>query len=83
MNRFQVLVRSGRKFAIEDVMQAERPRLTPNPRACDADIHTLLMPCTSIIHFQRNPCNMPTESTNQLVSVRCDLDYHSVFANAH
>ncbi|WP_425129912.1 Mu transposase domain-containing protein, partial [Burkholderia vietnamiensis] len=43
---------------------------------------TLRVSSTSLIHFQRNRYSVPTEYTNQLVSVRCYPAYLSVVADA-
>lgn len=71
------------ELTVEDVLQDERTRLMPNPRPFDGYIEqTLRVSSTSLIHFQRNRCSVPTEYTNQLVSVRCYPAYLSVVANA-
>lgn len=43
---------------------------------------TLRVSSTSLIHFQRNRYSVPTEHTNQLVSVRCYPAYLSFVADA-
>ena len=59
------------ELTVEDVLQDERTRLMPNPRPFDGYIEqTLRVSSTSLIHFQRNRYSVPTEYTNQLVSVR-------------
>lgn len=71
------------ELTVEDVLQDERTRLMPNPRPFDGYIEqTLRVSSTSLIHFQRNRYSVPTEYTNQLVSVRCYPAYLSVVANA-
>nr|WP_254226667.1 hypothetical protein [Burkholderia glumae] len=71
------------ELTVEDVLQDERIRLMPNPRPFDGYIEqTLRVSSTSLIHFQRNRYSVPTEYTNQLVSVRCYPAYLSVVANA-
>ncbi len=71
------------ELTVEDVLQDERTRLMPNPRPFDGYIEqTLRVSSISLIHFQRNRYSVPTEYTNQLVSVRCYPAYRSVVANA-
>lgn len=65
------------------MLQDERTRLMPNPRPFDGYVEqTLRVSSTSLIHFQRNRYSVPTEYTNQLVSVRCYPAYLSVVADA-
>jgi hypothetical protein len=67
------------ELTVEDVLQDERTRLMPNPRPFDGYVEqTLRVSSTSLIHFQRNRYSVPTEYTNQLVSVRCYPAYLSV-----
>ena len=71
------------ELTVEDVLQDERTRLMPNPRPFDGYVEqTLRVSSTSLIHFQRNRYSVPTEYTNQLVSVRCYPAYLSVVAGA-
>ncbi|KGX17150.1 istB-like ATP binding family protein [Burkholderia pseudomallei] len=71
------------ELTVEDVLQDERTRLMPNPRPFDGYIEqTLRVSSTSLIHFQRNRYSVPTEYTNQLVSVRCYPAYLSVVTSA-
>ncbi|WP_265094970.1 IS21 family transposase [Burkholderia vietnamiensis] len=71
------------ELTVEDVLQDERTRLMPNPRPFDGYVEqTLRVSSTSLIHFQRNRYSVPTEYTNQLVSVRCYPAYLSVVADA-
>ncbi|KVK90926.1 IS21 family transposase [Burkholderia cepacia] len=71
------------ELTVEDVLQDERTRLMPNPRPFDGYIQqTLRVSLTSLVHFPRNRYSVPTEYTNQLVSVRCYPAYLSVVANA-
>jgi hypothetical protein len=72
------------ELTVEDVLQDERTRLIPNPRPFDGYVElTLRVSSTSLIHFQRNRYSVPTEYTNQLVSVRCYPAFLSVVADAY